>query len=165
MQTANQLVWSARTFAGHAHGDQKYGSGEPYVCHLDDVATIVEGYGTTAEVIAYLHDVVEDTSVTADDMRAEFGAFVAECVEYVTDCKGANRRERKAATNAKLREVPATHNLALVVKAADRLANLRRGGKVDMYRREHAAFRDAVYRPGLCDAFWLEMDEILGEAV
>ena len=69
-----------------------------------------------------------------------------------------NRRERKARTNAKLAAVSADDAAALLVKAADRLANLRAsagggaGSKLDMYRREHPTFRAAVYRPGLCDA-------------
>ena len=57
--------------------------------------------------------------------------------------------------------------LALIVKAAGRLANLRmsaRGGsdsKLEMYRREHPAFRDAAFRPPLCDDLWREMDQVL----
>ncbi len=59
--------------------------------------------------------------------------------------------------------------MALEVKAADRLANLRMSAgsgsdsKLDMYRREHTAFRQAAYRPGLCDELWQEMDRILDE--
>jgi hypothetical protein len=55
------------------------------------------------------------------------------------------------------------------VKACDRLANLRqsargaRGSKLDMYRAEHPAFRDAAYRPRLCDELWAEMDRVLAQ--
>lgn len=57
--------------------------------------------------------------------------------------------------------------LALIVKAADRLANLREsargrsGSKLDMYRQEHPAFRAAAYRPGLCDGLWEEIERLL----
>lgn len=88
-------------------------------------------------------------------------------MQLVTDEPGPNRQERKARTNAKLSRVSDDLHLALIVKAADRLANLRvsaRGGsdsKLDMYRGEHAAFRAAAFRPGLCDEFWAGMEQIL----
>jgi (p)ppGpp synthase/HD superfamily hydrolase len=53
----------AREFAIKAHGEQKYGE-FPYSVHLDEVATIAKPYGESAEIVAYLHDVIEDTSVT-----------------------------------------------------------------------------------------------------
>ena len=94
---------------------------------------------------------------------------MADCVALVTDAAGANRRERKERTNAKLSAAEGELELALLVKAADRLANLRMsakrgpGAKLAMYRDEHLAFRQAVFRPGLCDALWQEMDFILSE--
>lgn len=159
-------VSRAREFAIAAHGDQKYGD-QPYSIHLDAVVELLAPFGELAQVIGYLHDVVEDTAVTLDAVRQAFGDPVATRVALVTDEPGANRRERKAKTNAKLSTVSDEDALALVVKAADRLANLRasaRGGadsKLDMYRREHPAFRAAAYRSGLCDELWREMDRIL----
>jgi (p)ppGpp synthase/HD superfamily hydrolase len=155
----------ARGFAIDAHGDQKYGD-HPYSYHLEQVASLCAPFGLMAETLAWLHDVAEDTDVPLEAIRAQFGDRVAEGVALLTDEPGVNRRERKARTNAKLAQ--ATHATALIVKAADRLANLRMsaqgsdGSKLGMYRREHAAFREAVYRPALCDAFWDEMDQILG---
>lgn len=157
----------ARAFALAAHGDQRYGD-QPYAIHLDAVAELLVPFGEAAQVIGYLHDVVEDTAVPLDAVRREFGDRVAACVALVTDEPGANRRERKAKTNAKLSSVSGENALALVVKAADRLANLRAsacGGpdaKLGMYRREHPAFREAAYRPGLCEELWRELDGILG---
>src|SRR6185369_14989980 len=101
-------------------------------------------------------------------VRQEFGDRVADCVALVTDEAGVNRKERKARTNEKLSRISGEHELALVVKAADRLANLRMsagdrsGSKLDMYLREHSTFRQAAYRAGLCDELWQEMDRILG---
>jgi hypothetical protein len=163
----SEAVSRAREFAVAAHGDQLYGD-KPYAVHLDAVAELLAPNGELAQVIGYLHDVVEDTAVSLDGVRREFGDMVAACVALVTDEPGANRRERKAKTNAKLAAVSGKDVLALVVKAADRLANLRAsvsGGsesKLGMYRREQPAFRAAAYRPGLCDELWREMDRILG---
>lgn len=163
--TSSDRVSLARVFAIEAHADQRYAD-RPYSFHLDAVATLCAPYGAEAQVVAYLHDVAEDTPVPLERIREAFGDLVAECVALVTDVPGANRAERKAKTNAKLAKVEGPARLALVVKAADRLANLRMsattgGAKLDMYRKEHPAFRAAAYRPGLCDELWREMDKIL----
>jgi (p)ppGpp synthase/HD superfamily hydrolase len=163
----SEAVSQARKFAVEAHGGQRYGD-QPYVAHLDAVADLLSPFGETAQVIGYLHDVVEDTDVPLSVLKERFGDRVAACVALVTDERGANRRERKAKTNAKLSAVAGENSLALVTKAADRLANLRasaRGGsdsKLGMYRGEHPAFHAAAFRPGLCDQLWDEMDRILG---
>jgi (p)ppGpp synthase/HD superfamily hydrolase len=160
-------VTKARAFAIEAHGEQRYGD-EPYVYHLDAVAKLVEPYGEAAQVVAYLHDVVEDTAVDVDRIRQEFGEHAARCVLLVTDEAAVNRKERKAKTNAKLSKVEGDERVALIVKAADRLANLRmsvRGGgmsKLEMYRGEQTEFRKAAWREGLCDEIWGEIEEILG---
>jgi (p)ppGpp synthase/HD superfamily hydrolase len=159
-------VARARAFAVAAHGEQRYGD-LPYSVHLNAVADTLALFGEEAQVVGYLHDVVEDTAVSLETLRAEFGERVAKLVALVTDEPGANRRERKARSNAKLAAVTADDSLALVVKAADRLANLRAsatggaGSKLGMYRREHPEFRRAAYRPGLCDALWREIDAII----
>jgi hypothetical protein len=85
------------------------------------------------------------------------------------DPPGPRRKERKAAAYAILAEVDAStpRRLALVVKAADRLANVRaclrdaNEGLLAMYRREHHDFAHAVSRQGLNDAFMNELDELL----
>jgi guanosine-3',5'-bis(diphosphate) 3'-pyrophosphohydrolase len=162
-----EVLTDARAFAIAAHGDQTYGN-QPYSFHLDAVVELLAPFGKVAQIVGYLHDVVEDTAVSIQTVREMFGDRVADCVALVTDETGANRKERKTRTNAKLVGVSGEKELALVVKAADRLANLQmsaRGGpgsKLDMYRREHLAFRQAVFRPGLCDELWQEMDRILG---
>lgn len=159
-------VARARAFAIAAHGEQRYGD-QPYSVHLDAVAAILTPFGEEAQVVGYLHDVVEDTVVSPNQLRAEFGERVARLVSLVTDEPGVNRRERKARSDAKLAAVSGEDSLALVVKAADRLANLRAsavGGadsKLGMYRREHPDFRRAAYRPGLCDDLWREIDAIV----
>ena len=161
-------VQLARNFAIVAHGGQLYGD-QPYVVHLDTVANLLGPFGEQAQIAGYLHDVVEDTAVGREQIAAEFGKAVAACVALVTDEAGANRRERKARTNDKLAAVTAENSLALIVKAADRLANLRASvqasadSKLGMYRKEHGAFRAAAYRAGLCEALWQEIEEIISE--
>ena len=166
MEASPDPVARARAFAVEAHGAQRYGE-HPYAYHLDAVAELARPYGTEARVVAYLHDVAEDTAVELERVREAFGELVAQCVALVTDAPGANRAERKALTNAKLAKVEGPARLALVVKAADRLANLHMcvasgsTSKLEMYRGEHAAFRAAAYRPGLCDDLWSEINRIL----
>ena len=162
----SELIARARAFALQAHGGQRYGE-RPYSYHLDAVAALLGPYGEAAQVVGYLHDVVEDTPVPLERVRETFGDHVAECVALVTDEPGESRSEKKARTNAKLSKVWGDARLALVVKAADRLANLRAsaqdGGasKLEMYRREHPAFREAAFRSGLCDDLWAEIEQIL----
>ncbi len=160
----NSAVRRARDFALQAHADQKYGS-HPYSCHLDAVAELVAPYGEQAQIAAYLHDTVEDCEVTATEIATAFGQEMADCIAVLTDEPGETRSSRKAKTNTKLKGTVIA--LALIVKAADRLANLREsqrdsaGSKLNMYRREHEAFKDAADRPRLCDELWNQMDSIV----
>jgi (p)ppGpp synthase/HD superfamily hydrolase len=156
----------ARAFAVAAHGAQRYGD-HPYVHHLDAVAAIAEPFGEAAVVAAYLHDTVEDTSATLADITDQFGPEIAACVALLTDEPGADRKERKAKTYAKLAEVTGRLELALIVKVADRLANVRASVKdrnermLKIYCGEHQTFRTAAFRPGLCDSLWSELDALL----
>ena len=78
----------AREFACKYHGEKRYGE-HPYVVHLDAVAEIVQQYGEPAVVIAYLHDVVEDTEVTIDDLADEgFPTEVLDAIQALTKLKG-----------------------------------------------------------------------------
>lgn len=160
-------VRQARAYAVQRHGEQLYGD-RPYHCHLDEVAELVRPCGAQAMVVAYLHDVLEDTATSVEEIEQAFGAPVARCVALITDEPAPDRARRKVLTHAKLAACPAQYSVSLIVKAADRLANLRacvRDGRqalLRLYRREHAAFRDAVFRPGLCDALWRELDELAG---
>ncbi len=155
----------ARSFAIKAHGDQRYGE-YPYSVHLDEVANIASEYGDQAEVVAYLHDVVEDTEVTVNEIESIFGSLVARCVAILSDEPGETRKTRKAATYKKMGLVQGEENLALLVKAADRLANMRAciriqdEGFLDMYKSEHNVFREAAYRPNLCENIWQEIEKI-----
>ena len=159
------LVNRAREFALAAHGDQKYGS-YPYEVHLDAVAELARPYGEQAEMIAYLHDVVEDTEVDVGTIAESFGEFIAECVAILTDAPGSDRKERKQKTYARMAGVSGDLELALVVKAADRVANMRacvadgRSSLLAVYKGEHVTFRAAAFRQNLCGDLWFEMDQI-----
>lgn len=160
----NSEIQRAREFAIRAHADQRYGT-HPYSYHLDAVAELLAPYGEQAQVAAYLHDTVEDCDVSSAEIAAAFGSEMADCIAVLTDESGEDRQARKAKTNAKLRA--SSNTLALTVKAADRLANLMEsqrdagGSKLGMYRREHEAFKNAAYRPGLCDELWQRIDAII----
>lgn len=159
------MIEQAREFALIAHQGQMYGT-KPYQIHLDAVVNIVKPYGEAAQVVAYLHDVVEDTPVTVARVGDIFGEFIATCVAIVTDEAGDNRRQRKDKTHQKMKSVSGELQLALIVKAADRLANMRASvaGKRDeliaMYVAEYLDFKVAVYRKGLCDDLWQALDDI-----
>lgn len=161
--TLNGMLSKAREFAIKAHGKQKYGE-QPYIVHLEAVVANLSSYGETAQVIGYLHDVIEDTDVTYEKVKQVFGPFVADCVAIVTDELGTNRKERKTKTYEKMSKVSGELELALLVKAADRLANVRAclaGGKphlINVYKCEHSVFKNAAYREGQCDEIWQEID-------
>ena len=156
----------AREFAISAHGDQVYGD-KPYSYHLDAVDHILAGFSETIRTIGYLHDVVEDTDVTINEIERLFGKFVAESVSILTDESGLNRKERKRKTYEKMSKVHGDHEAALLVKAADRLANVREsveGGNsrlLSMYKKEHSVFRESVFREGLSLSIWNELDELI----
>jgi (p)ppGpp synthase/HD superfamily hydrolase len=157
----------ARAFAIEAHGAQTYGGG-PYVTHLDAVAALVPNT-PSLKAVAYLHDVLEDTAVGYVVLADRFGPTIADAVELVTDPDGTNRKERKAKLHARLAALSLSDPappLALHVKVADRLANVRAcvqsaDTRLSMYRREHEDFRPAAFRAGLCDSLWAELDALL----
>jgi (p)ppGpp synthase/HD superfamily hydrolase len=155
----------SRNFAIKSHQNQKYGI-HPYSYHLDAVAKIAEPYGDIAVVISYLHDVVEDTSVSLSTIEREFGKFVSDCVGILTDEDGKDRAECKSKTYAKMAKVTGDLELALLVKACDRLANIRacvsdkNHEKLVMYKSEFPIFRESVFRERICDDIWAELEGI-----
>lgn len=158
------MIEKAKKLAYQAHKDQLYGT-QPYTIHLDTVAELAVPYGEIAVIAAYLHDIVEDTDTSLEAIEKEFGKDVAACIALLTDEPGVNRKERKAKTYAKMAN--SNNKVALIVKACDRLANLRCCKKdnpdlLKMYQKEDAAFKQAVFRDGLCEQIWQEIETILG---
>lgn len=124
------LVTRARVFATAAHaavGQLRKYTFEPYIVHPAEVAQIVtEAGGTEAQIAAaWLHDTVEDTGVTIETIREEFGVEVAELVGWLTDVsrpEQGNRAVRKAIDRAHTAAAPGA---AQTVKLADLIANTR----------------------------------------
>lgn len=126
----SDLIERAKDYATKAHQriDQrrKY-SKQPYHVHLEAVAKLVAGVSDDAEVIAaaWLHDTVEDTPATLDDIEAHFGSSVAELVEELTDVSmpsDGNRARRKALD---CRHTAQASPRAKMVKLADLIDNCR----------------------------------------
>jgi (p)ppGpp synthase/HD superfamily hydrolase len=124
----SELEMRADAFAARAHGSidqrRKY-TNEPYIVHPRAVAAIVKTVEHTPEMVAcaLLHDVVEDTPVTLDQIREEFGDEVAMLVDYVTERSkksDGNRATRKAIDRAHFASGPAA---AQTVKFADMIHN------------------------------------------
>lgn len=153
----------ARLFAIRAHGEQKYGQ-QPYSVHLDEVVSVLKEFGNFDEALlsaGYLHDVLEDTSVTREELRATFDGETSLLVELVTDQPGRNRTERHAATYPGI----ALHPKAITLKLADRIANARASrahSLLEMYRKEYQEFKNALKREGH-GALWAELDRLLME--
>jgi (p)ppGpp synthase/HD superfamily hydrolase len=127
-------IQRAKEFATKAHGTQvrKY-TGEPYINHPIEVATLVARYGATEDVVvaALLHDVVEDTDVTLAEIAEAFGQNVASLVEQVTDVSmssTANRASRKALDRAHLAR---SSHYAASIKLADLISNAKDIGIAD----------------------------------
>lgn len=116
------MIQNARKFAIEAHekADCTYGD-LPFGFHLQAVVDAMGVCPDEGIVAAWLHDVVEDTEVSLNDIRNNYGGNVARLVDCVTDADGANRAERKAGMYAKLSSGPA---LARRLKLADRIANM-----------------------------------------
>jgi (p)ppGpp synthase/HD superfamily hydrolase len=125
-----EIVERARVFATAAHaavGQMRKYTFEPYIVHPAEVAGIVATVPHTPEMLAaaWLHDTVEDTGVTIETIRAEFGEKVAELVGWLTDVSRpdhGNRAHRKALDRAHTAAAPAE---AQTIKLADLIANTR----------------------------------------
>ena len=162
-----ELIEQAKRLAISAHEGQLYGD-KPYMYHVNQVVELCQPFGEEAMVIAFLHDVVEDTVVSLAQIRQTFGERIALCVEALTDPDVDSRKIRKTVSHQKLAAINhhGPYRLALIVKAADRLANTQTSssnGRIDkltMYRKEYPAFRQAAYRQGLCDDIWQRLDNL-----
>jgi (p)ppGpp synthase/HD superfamily hydrolase len=128
------------------HGEQLRPTGVPYLEHLlEALEVLVRGAGVTDRAVlgaALLHDTVEDTEATLDDLEREFGPWVAELVDWVTKPggDGASRTEKRAAKAAYLRRLREAPPEAILVKLADRVSNVQRLDQMppDFQRRYYA---------------------------
>lgn len=122
-------ILAAFELAREAHAEQKRKSGEPYIIHPIAVATIVAEelkLGANPVIAAFLHDVVEDTAYTIDDIRQRFGDDVAFLVNVVTKKSTDHYEISKQVDNYKQMINSIHYDIrALLVKLADRLHNMR----------------------------------------
>jgi guanosine-3',5'-bis(diphosphate) 3'-pyrophosphohydrolase len=122
-------VARAVEFAVRHHGGQTRPTGAPYAEHLlEALEVLVRGAGVTDPDIlqaAVLHDVVEDTPCTIEDVRGEFGDRVAELVGWVTKPTTEEGSDRRAAKEAYLRRLKDAPDDAVLVKLADRASNVQ----------------------------------------
>jgi GTP diphosphokinase / guanosine-3',5'-bis(diphosphate) 3'-diphosphatase len=124
------LVKKAYDFSLKHHQGQSRASGEPYLVHPLEVASVLADMrmDTTAIAAGLLHDAVEDTSVTVDDIRTEFGEQVAHIVEGVTKISKiefASREEAQAESVRKMVLAMVDDIRVVMIKLADRLHNMR----------------------------------------
>ena len=126
-----KLVRKAFDLAVKAHMDMRRNSGEPFILHPLSVATISAGeigLGTTSIVCSLLHDVVEDTDYTLEDIRGLFGDKVASIIDGLTKIKGIfdQRTESIQAENFKKLLITLSDDVRVIlIKLADRLHNMR----------------------------------------
>jgi GTP pyrophosphokinase len=127
---ATDLIERAFDTALKLHDGQTRMSGHPYITHPLAVAHILAGYGMDAETLAaaLLHDTVEDTEITLEDVVDQYGETVAELIDGVTKLdrvKFSNREDQQAATIRKMVLAMARDLRVLIIKLADRLHNVR----------------------------------------
>lgn len=122
-------IKDAFEFAREAHAGQKRKSGAPYIIHPVAVARIVAEelqLGPNPVIAAFLHDVVEDTAFTLDDIKARFGPDVAYLVRVVTKQKKKQYETSKQVENFKQMLDSLHYDIrAILIKLADRLHNMR----------------------------------------
>jgi guanosine-3',5'-bis(diphosphate) 3'-pyrophosphohydrolase len=160
-------VAQALGYAIAKHGDQKYGK-DPYSVHLLAVAQIVHILGRPNDAwvdsviaAALLHDSLEDTNATEDEIRQLFGKEVSDIVKACTKTdKDLCRRCSFKRTVKSLK----TTDWALPVKLADRLVNMQkslaeRSSHLNMYVREYAEFKSLLWSEGSYPEFWHELDK------
>lgn len=145
-------IRGAYELAVRAHAEQRRKSGEPYILHPIAVAKICSdeiGLGPTAIISALLHDVVEDTDVTLEDIRKQFGGRIAKIVDGLTKLDSAYNAESPQAEN--FRKVLSTlvdDVRVVLIKMADRLHNMRTLGAMPRHKQlKIAAETSYVYAP------------------
>ena len=131
-----ERITKAFNFANQAHNGVKRRSGEPYILHPLAVARIVcreMGLGSTSICSALLHDVVEDTEYTVDDIRDMFGEKIAQIVDGLTKISGGIFGEKASAQAENFRKLLLTMSddiRVILIKIADRLHNMRTLGSM-----------------------------------
>lgn len=156
----DKLVNESRLVAIKIHGNQDYDGIFPYEKHLQDVVNVLKrfDFGNKYLIAGWLHDSIEDGAISYNKIKKHFGSEVAEMVYAVSDELGRNREEKKAKTYPKIRENPDS----LIIKLADRIANIEHGGKIDMYKKEYSKFKLSLYnKDRMAEPMWSHLDKLL----
>lgn len=157
----------ARAYAEKKHKGQVHGT-RPFMMHLTEVVRTLHEFGYLDDDLtsaAWLHDVVEDTAVTIEEIYSEFGDRIGDLVDALTDGEGATRIEKKQKPYTTIPNVPGS----VIVKLADRIANVRHtileGPAADRYRetykKEHAGFCKALNTNNEAKEMWMVLDGLL----
>jgi GTP pyrophosphokinase len=130
VETYGQLIRAAYAIAYQSHGDQTRDSGEPYITHPVAVATILLDLAIGAETViaALLHDVIEDTDISYEQIADYFGEEIATLVDGVTKLSELEVRPKEEAQAENYRKMfvsMANDPRVVLVKLADRLHNMR----------------------------------------
>ena len=131
-----EIIERAYRFAKEAHKGIRRRSGEPYILHPIAVAKIASqeiGLGSTSICAALLHDVVEDTEYTVDDIKQHFGSKIAQIVEGLTKISGGVFGAKASLQAENFRKLLLTMNediRVVLIKMADRLHNMRTLGSM-----------------------------------
>ncbi len=177
--TDEKLIRRAYESAKKAHKGQKRASGEPYINHCLAVAIIMAELGapTPTIVAALLHDTVEDTDLTLEDLERDFGSEVAQLVDGVTRLtqlprvsrsNQGERPERRELANETLRKTFLAMGddvRVVVIKLADRLHNMRTLSHLSAERRQRIAvetieiFAPLASRLGIWQIKW-ELEDL-----
>ena len=126
MNNLNKLL-EAASFAAkrHTHQKRKGSDGEPYINHPLEVANLLANVGKVDDldilIAAILHDTVEDTGVTKEELEMRFGQQVADYVSEVTDDKSLPKEERK---RLQVEHAPHLSHGAKQIKLADKISNI-----------------------------------------
>src|SRR5215207_616572 len=169
------LITRAFLFAAHAHDGQQRRSGEDFVLHPWGAAKICAELRLDDETIAaaLLHDVVEDTDVAAEAVRAEFGEEIAQLVEGVTKLTRIQfqSREHAEAENYRKMIVAMAHDVRVIlIKLADRLHNMRtleylgRQKQVQKSRETLEVYAPLAHRLGIHKIKW-ELEDLAFQAL
>lgn len=139
-----ELLNRAYDFAKRAHANQKRASGEEYFIHPCTVARILMDLGLDSATVAaaFLHDVIEDTSVSENDIRKEFGEEVLELVLGVTKLdkiQFTSKEEEQAENFRKIFVAMAKDIRVIIIKLADRLHNMRSLNFLSFERQQRMA--------------------------
>ena len=148
-----KLLDQAYELAAKAHDGQMRRSGEPYICHPLNVAKLLVELGMDSQSIAaaLLHDVVEDTAVTLEEIKSKFGPDVALLVDGVTKLTKmtfSSLEEQKAENLRKMLLAMSQDVRVMIIKLCDRVHNMRTGDAwPEQKRRDKALETMEVYAP------------------